>query len=270
MLFNGSPLLHQPSPSLNLPVHRSSLCIFTSKEMEFVGDLVNAESRKKGTRGGRANFKWDEVQNNDKSYYLGNSIAKPTQSRGSASNRKHDWYNQPVSPATVPAEPSKPRQSMEERIDDLQLVRNHEKAIMEHVLVGRSFPDAVRSALNEGHPTDIDDNDDPNAAAARRAARERRKSEKARRKQLRDQIRLQRRIRREKPQLEQNSRRIAYTSRHCTSESDVETQRPRYDDVARRRRRQGSENKLRRKRNEYSSSSESDTTKRRIRRQRLR
>ncbi|PXF47872.1 hypothetical protein BWQ96_02258 [Gracilariopsis chorda] len=240
--------------------------------MDFVGDLVGAESRKNGTRGGRADFTWDSVRDDEKSYYLGNSLAKPPSSTRNASNRDPGWYNKPTSAApqasSAPTRPSVDQ--LQNSLDDLQLVRQREKAIMERVLLGRSFSDAVRSALNDGDASGIDDGHNSEAAEARRVARKRRKIEKAERKEIRRRLRQERRMKREMHHQRHSARQDTQTSRLYTSDSEVEGYRSRYDDVNRRRRRRERESTMCRKRNEYSSSSDSESGRRPTRRQRLR
>ncbi|KAI0564766.1 hypothetical protein FGB62_23g07 [Gracilaria domingensis] len=240
--------------------------------MDFVGDLIGAESRKNGTRGGRGDFTWDSIRDNEKSYYLGNSIAKPSTSQRNASNREHDWYSKlPASAPQSSSAPSRPSlEQLQSSMDDLQLVREREKAIMERVLLGRSFSDAVRSALNEGDASGIDDDNNPRAAEARRAARKRRKIEKAERKEVRRRERDERRLRREQQHRRQIARQEIHTSKRYSSDSEIEGHRVRHDDTTRRRRRRGRESTGRRKRHEYSSSTESDSSRRATRRQRLR
>lgn len=240
--------------------------------MDFVGDLVGAESRKSGTRGGRADFSWDSVRDDEKSYYLGNSLATLPSSIRSAVNRDPSWYSKPANSAAL-ASSATTRPSVEQvqhSLDDLQLVREREKAIMERVLLGRSFSDAVRSALNDGDASGIDDDHNSDACEARRAARKRRKIEKAERKEVRRRLRQERRMKREIHHRRHSARQDTQTSKLYTSESEVEGHRSRYDDFSHRRRRRERESTMCRKRNEYGSSSESGSGTRPTRRPRLR
>lgn len=143
-------------------------------------DLVGAESRKTGTRGGRGNFTWDAVREEERSYYLGASVGKPIKSRRGGSDG--DWYLKPAPtlhnsrtappvPLTSPQNPAatpgttvpKPAPASHrpagaagagrpgEEEAGACAARRRERAIMARLLSGRSgtFAEAVRCALTE-------------------------------------------------------------------------------------------------------------------------
>lgn len=152
-------------------------------------DLVGAESRKSGTRGGRGDFSWEAVREEERSYYLGASVGKPVKSRRGGSDG--DWYLKPTSaPNTVGTTPPIPPPSRQKHAqapvtpsakvtpltrhvaqtygeveagaeaelegdgegqEEADVVRRREKAIMARMLNGRAstFAEAVRSALTE-------------------------------------------------------------------------------------------------------------------------
>lgn len=152
-------------------------------------DLVGAESRKTGTRGGRGSFTWEAVREEERSYYLGASVGKPVKSR--RGGFEGDWYLKPIStPNTAGNSSSLPPFSREKHTqgplvtdvkaapvtrrvtgvyaevkagaeaeiegdgegdEEADLVRRREKAIMARMLNGRAstFAEAVRSALTE-------------------------------------------------------------------------------------------------------------------------
>lgn len=238
-------------------------------------DLVKADSKKAGTRGGRAQFTWESVNNDERQYYLGNSVAKRSNATNSASRQDFDWYNKPPPASASTSAPQQPvvaNTVPENAVNDLQAVRRKEKAMMEQMIVGRSFSDAVRSALTESVGSGVDDEGtriDAAAAAARRAVRRREKHEKAQRKEMRRRVRELRRVRR----AERHKRRDKQQNpQHDSSESERESVRSRMqDDTNRRRRRRGRDHATRRKRSEWSSTSDSDDSDgHRSRRQRLR
>lgn len=241
-------------------------------------DLLGAESRKTGTRGGRADFTWDSVKPEERQYYLGNSVAGPSRGRHARSSPDFDWYTKPNS-ASASASASAPTETPTTQLAttaDLQLVRRREKEIMEQMIVGRSFSDAVRSALAESIGSGVDDEGgrgDAAAAAARRAVLRRgEKVEKAQRKEMRRRIRELRCMRRAERYRRRDRQQEAIADHHDSTESERESLRSRMNDEAgRRRRRRGRDNGTRRKRSAWTSSSDSDDSDgHRSRRQRLR
>lgn len=245
-------------------------------------DLIASESRKTGTRGGRADFSWDTVNRNERQYYLGNSVAIRDNTRTSTTRPEFDWYAKPLSTTGVPCARTSAFANSDSCIparsaaDDLQAVRLREKAIMERMIVGKSFSDAVRSALTESVGSGVDDEgtkDDAAAAAARRdVLRRREKSEKAQRKEMRRRARELRRLRRAERYMRRDRQNETQNQQHESSESERDNIRSRIDDdVCRRRRRPGRETAPRRKRPEWTSASDSDDpTVHRARRQRVR
>lgn len=250
-------------------------------------DLLGAESRKTGTRGGRADFTWDAVKDDERQYYLGNSVAKPHTSRRNASQPEFGWYAKPIlssAPAphtttasasastSVPLDP--PSSQGFATADDLKLVRRREKAIMERMIISNSFSDAVRSALTESIGSGVDDegsSHDAAATAARLAVRRREKTEKAQRKEVRRRVREQRRIRRAEKYGRRDKHHQSQSHVYDTSESERESVRSRFqEDHCKRRRRRERDCAPRRKRPEWSSSENDDPDCHRIRRQRLR
>lgn len=251
-------------------------------------DLVGAESRRTGTRGGRADFTWDTVKDNERQYYLGNSLTKPIKARlGSA--REHDWYTKPVFPFVQPTQPlatpnipkSAPAPAAVQSTtpatstiaSDLQAVRRREKAIMERMIDGCSFADAVRSALTESVGSGVDDEGhrDAAAAAARRAVRKREKTEKAQRKEMRRRVRELRRVRRaERSRRTIDKPDIDVRPTQDTSESERENLKNRAIPDDRRRRRRERDSATRRKRSDWSSTSDSEDFHRDRSRRRLR
>lgn len=259
-------------------------------------DLVRSEARKTGTRGGRADFTWDAVKEDERQFYLGNTVAKPLKSRGHV--RDHDWYTKTTTftaPAAVPTPPlptrphptsntsnsasaSAPQEVSKAPASlthDLQIVRRREKAIMERMIVGRSFADSVRSALTESVGSGVDDEGtrDAAAAAARRAVRKKDVSEKAQRKDMRKRVRELRLVRRaerskkvgDKAEVERSAPpQDSSESEHC----DSKVRAP--NDDRRRRRRRERESATRRKRSEWTSTSDSDDFDRDRCRRRLR
>lgn len=245
-------------------------------------DLIASESRKTGTRGGRADFSWDTVNKNERQYYLGNSIAGRDNTRASATRPDFDWYAKPFTTPAVPHAPTVAPASNDSCVtvrsaaDDLQAVRRKEKAIMEKMIVGRSFSDAVRSALTESVGNGVDDEgtkSDAVAAAARKdVLRRKEKSEKAQRKEMRKRARELRRLRRAERYTRRDRQNESQDQQHESSESERGNIRNRIDyDVSRRRRRPGRETAPSRKRPEWTIASDSDDSiVHRARRQRVR
>lgn len=205
-------------------------------------DLVGAESRKGGTRGGRNDFSWDTVKKTDREFYLGNSVA----------NVQNRWSVNDV------------RDVKEE--DDLDSVRRREKAVLDAALGGtRSFAEAVRSALVESGDGGVDDEhgkatqEDMDLVPKLQTRNE--KSEKTARKAIRRQIREERRRRRAERQQRRElrtARRHSSYVHHDSSESERESIRSRcHDDSARwMRRRKERETGTKRKRSDCRSSSD--------------
>lgn len=242
-------------------------------------DLLNSETRKAGTRGGRGEFTWDAVKPEERQYYLGNSISNPTATRHHRFSPEKDWYSKPQSnSAPAPTSASVPTATPAVQLattPDLQLVRQREKAIMEQMIVGRSFSEAVRSALAETVASGVDDDCERGdaAATARRAVLSRgEKTEKAQRKEMRRRVRELRRSRRAERDRKRDAELQARTVHQDSSESERESLRCRMNDEAdRRRRRRGRDNVTRRKRSAWTSSSGSDDSDgHRARRQRIR
>lgn len=138
-------------------------------------DLVGAESRKTGTRGGRANFKWDDVRDEERSYYLGASISKPMAPR--RGKYEGDWYLKPTSNDLTSSRVNQDRSVRQQRArpstggmegdgegieSEINALRRREKAIMARVASrgAGSFADAVRSALAENTGSGVDDDGD--------------------------------------------------------------------------------------------------------------
>lgn len=282
-------------------------------------DLLSSETKKTGTRGGRGNFSWDAVNDDERQYYLGNSIAKPLKSRSSSAARDPEWYAKPSMykppprpPSSVPPPPhptlnASNLTSASAAADiptgavaaaafanDLQVVRRREKAIMERMIVGRSFADAVRSALTESVGSGVDDEGgrDAAAAAARRAVRRREKTERTQRKDMRDRVRELRRIRRAgrtygattapapvagaaggkgggygERSMDQQQQRVM---QHDSSESERENWRNRMGTDGRRRRRRRERESMTKKRPSEWSTTDSENSERRRNRRRLR
>lgn len=237
-------------------------------------DLIGSEARKTGTRGGRASFTWDAVSAEERHYYLGNSVCVASSSRGG----DPQWYAKPV--ASVGARPSRSHTDDAEADVETEAdaVRRREKAIVDQVLVGRSFSDAVRSALadtveGEGEAEQVED-----SGAARTAAKRRRdRAEKAQRKEHRRRARELRRVRRadrqRRRERDQEGGLVVGSVRRDSTESERESARCRWnDEVSRRRRRMRRPAACRRKRNEWSDTSDSQESddRRSVRRQRLR
>lgn len=260
-------------------------------------DLVGSESRKTGTRGGRSDFTWEAVKEDERQYYLGNTLAAPSKPR-LGHKREHDWYTKastftsvipapphPTSNTSNSASASAPQDAFmapASIADDLQIVRKREKAIMERMIVGRSFADAVRSALTESVGSGVDDEGgrDAAAAAARRAVCKKEVVEKAQRKEMRKRVRDLRLVRRtersrraseraELERIERGSERAGNAPENVSSESESETIRPLHDERRRRRRRER-DSATRRKRSEWTSTSDSDDFDRDRCRRRLR
>lgn len=252
-------------------------------------DLVGSESRKSGTRGGRADFTWESVKDDERQYYLGNSIAKPLNSLRNAGQPEIDWYSKPKAhpPSELPrltsAGASASNSVIPERStlceanngkseNDLDAVRRRERAIMGRMIVGKSFSDAVRSALSDSAGSGVDDEGSRDAttaaAAERHAVRRREKTEKAQRKEARRRIRELRRMK----QAEKHRRWDKHHTAQYSSESERESIHSRMqEDAGRRRRRREKDSARGKKRSGWTSTSDSDDPDRhRLRRQRLR
>ena len=200
-------------------------------------DLVGAECRRGGTRG-RGAFSWDSVKKQDREYYLGNSVA----------GVKSVW-DQPTS--------AYDRTNQEE----IQAVRRREKALFDAALGGRSFADAVRSALTASADSDVDDEriqGNENVVDSQRAATSKQeRSEKAQRKLLRRQRREIRRRRRAERNRRRSERRDEASAQNNSSESDRENSRSRVlNDSEKPRRRRERESAAKRKRSDRNSSSD--------------
>lgn len=205
-------------------------------------DLVGAESRRGGTRGGRNNFSWDSVKKGDREFYLGNSVA----------NVRHRWA---VNDAPDGKED-----------DSLAAIRRREKAVLDAALGGsRSFAEAVRSALVDSGDNRVDDErgkvmQDCMDVVPKVHLRSE-KSEKATRKAVRKQRREERRRRRVERQQRREERaahRQGLAVQQDSSESERESIRSRCcDDSTRlRRRRKERETGTKRKRSDCISSSD--------------
>lgn len=260
-------------------------------------DLVSSEARKTGTRGGRSHFTWESVGNNERQYYLGNSVAKPPANRR-GSQPDFGWYSKPSTAPSAPLQSTTPPSATTATTDptaavapahsepgalppvanlseDLEIVRRRENAIMEQMVVGRSFSEAVRSALSESAGSGVDDeasHEETGAEAARRSVRKGEKADKAQRKEVRRRVRELRRVRRTEKYQKRDKHHDAIVSNPDSSESERESIRNKQqEEASRRRRHRGRENHNRRKRREWSSTSDSDDPDRhRSRRQRLR
>lgn len=152
-------------------------------------DLVGAESRRSGTRGGRSLFSWDDVRPEERSYYLGNSTAaaQSRHARRGLESTPADWYARPATrsgvarlaePAVSCAEDRRHRvgtviptngmdsasnaqskiptvtnaklvKDQNNNAEDLDVVRRRERAMLDAALCGKSFSEAVRAALSE-------------------------------------------------------------------------------------------------------------------------
>ncbi|KAK2194514.1 bifunctional Multiple myeloma tumor-associated protein 2-like [Babesia duncani] len=80
---------------------------------------------REGTRGGREHFKWEDLKgqsSNERDYYLGNSV-KIGQLKRRDKFYKHDWYLKPES-----------KDSTENVMDEIELIKLYEKQVMEEVL----------------------------------------------------------------------------------------------------------------------------------------
>lgn len=206
-------------------------------------DLVGAESRRGGTRGGRAQFSWDDVNPEERSYYLGNSTVQTAQQGASGSRRgasaPRDWYARapPAQHAPSQAEAGPLSGRISEGQKEIEAVRRREQAMLDAAVGGRSFSEAVRAALAESVASGVDDEPDSAAEVAKASAESKlRKSsapeslsreeraEKAKRKEFRARKREERRLRRAR--------------RRDSSESERESLRSRqYQEHDRRRRR---------------------------------
>lgn len=221
-------------------------------------DLVGAEGRRGGTRGGRSDFKWDSVRPQEREFYLGNSVAQPAGGVGKrAGTRSFNWF-------ATPAANENPHAARDAAAKDLARVRRTEKRAMELALAGTSFSEAVRSALAESGDSGVDDEagrGDSASGEARRASRSTaEKAEKAQRKEARRRTRELRRVRRAERQKDrENNQEVAQAHRHDSSESERESLRSRFhDEPCRRRRRRERESATRRKRSDWASSSDLD------------
>lgn len=217
-------------------------------------DLVGAESKRGGTRGGRNTFTWDSVKKDEREYYLGNSVAGVT----------HRW--------------EQPKNTSEDRTSytqELYTVRRREKAMMDAALEGRSFADAVRSALAESGDGGVDDE----GGSAREVTTERRRTmskqeraEKAQRKLMRRQKREMRRRRRAERHRRRALRQSDVEAQYDSSESERESVRNRVqDDRDKPRKRKERVAATKRKRSDWLSSSDAyDSEGERTRRPRFR
>lgn len=247
-------------------------------------DLLSSESKKTGTRGGRGNFTWDSVQDKDRHYYLGNSIAKPIiRQYGSTSNQDPLWYaRRNESNEIISSQPTNEKIEQENDNDmnigqERRIIIRREKKIMENVVVGRSFSDAVRCALAESVASSVDDEgshgDGEEISQTKTTIRRQEKNEKAERKEMRKRIREQRRVRRAERNRVRLGKEEAVDAINRSSESERESWRQNrlHDDGSKRRRRRGRDYATRRKRSDFCSSSDSDDSdSHRTRRQRLR
>ena len=246
-------------------------------------DLLSSESKKTGTRGGRGNFTWDSVQDKDRHYYLGNSVAKPiTRQYGSTANQDPLWYTRRNESNEIIAPENKDEIIEGENANDMNIcqerrsIRRRERKIMENVVVGRSFSDAVRCALTESVASSVDDEGsrgDAEEIQQTKTIRRQEKNEKAERKEMRKRIREQRRLRRAERNRVRLGKEEAVDAINRSSESERESLRQNrlQDDGGKRRRRRERDCAIRRKRSDFCSSSDSDDSdSHRTRRQRLR
>lgn len=208
-------------------------------------DLVGAEGRRGGTRGGRGAFTWDSVAPEERSYYLGNSAGgssaaalPPSARRRAVAQGPSDWYVKPKdAPEPSAAPPSAPGRSASYRnpfggvagakggsaTSEADAVRRRERAMLDAALGGRSFSDAVRAALTESVASGVDDDGvssgDGERTKMRGVVTSEMRDEKAWRKAERARRREQRLIRRAKRRDSSESEREGMRSRRC-EESD--------------------------------------------------
>lgn len=90
----------------NFPaLHSATLLPCAQRQDLDAMDLLGAEGRRGGTRGGRGDFRWDAVAPEERSFYLGNSAAAgsgegtaalpPSARRRAAAAGPADWYARP-------------------------------------------------------------------------------------------------------------------------------------------------------------------------------
>lgn len=131
-----------------------SVCFIRRSHLQFM-DLIGAESRKSGTRGGRDQFNWDNVKRGEKEFYLGNSVAgtRPRWEVERDSEPKLNGGNADGAGSAVRDANNHNRNTQKRNETSLELasVRRRERAVLNAALSGECYSEAVRA-----HPMHAD------------------------------------------------------------------------------------------------------------------
>jgi len=132
-------------------------------------DLIGAESRKSGTRGGRDQFNWDNVKRGEKEFYLGNSVAgtRPRWEMERDADPKQSAVNAGNSGGAGSAGIRDGGISeRNEKGDELAAVRRRERAVLNAALGGECYSEAVRAhAISISSPIPIQGDSDSTTLA---------------------------------------------------------------------------------------------------------